>query len=171
MLRLMESLGDLPSVLLGRRLDILATNPAARLLFAEFNLMPAQERNALRWGLLTEQARQLHGEDWENAMAGLVGMLRLDAGRHPNDPRLRELVEELSAKSEVFTRLWKRGHVAANVTPDSGVFQHPLVGRVCFRVEVLSAPQERDQLLKVMIPADAATESAMRRLQTAVRTG
>ena len=106
MLRLMESFNGLPAVLLGRRTDILAANPTARLLIADFNAMPARERNAVRFVLLSERARQLH-VDWEAAAAGLVGMLRMDAGRHPDDPRTIELVDELSARSAHFKRLWR----------------------------------------------------------------
>lgn len=166
MLRLMESFGGLPAVLLGRRTDILMANRTARLLIADFHAMPACERNAVRWILLSEQARQWH-LDWEAAVAGLVGMLRMDAGRHPNDPRTIELVNELSAKSEDFARLWRDCHVATKVVPDSKVVEHPVVGVIRFQVESVTTPLDRDQVLQVLFPApDSASQSAVRHLQT-----
>lgn len=171
LLRLMDSMDELPTVLFGWRLDILAASPLTRLLFADFNGMPARERNALRWGLLSERARQLHGDGWGSSAAGLVGMLRLNAGRYPNDPRIGELVDELSAKSAQFGRLWRSGHVATSVVPESKVLHHPLVGPVRLRVEAVAAPHERDQVLQVLIPADPATQSALRRLRTFAHAG
>lgn len=165
MLRLMESFGGLPAVLVGRRTDILAANPTARLLIADFNAMPAHERNAVRWVLLSEQARHLH-LDWEAAAAGLIGMLRMDSGRHPGDPRTDELIDELSVKSEHFTQLWKNCHVATSVVPESKALQHPLVGRVRFHVEAVTTSQDKEQVLQVLIPADSTSQSAVRQLQT-----
>ncbi|MCI2421432.1 helix-turn-helix transcriptional regulator [Saccharopolyspora sp. K220] len=170
MLRLLESFGGLPAVLVGRRIDVLATSPTARLLIADFNAMPAQERNAVRWVLLSERARQSH-VDWEAAAAGLVGMLRMDAGRHPNDPRTAELIDELSETSEHFTKLWNDCHVATSVVPESKVLQHPVVGRIRLHVEAVTTPRDRDQTLHVMIPADLASQSAIQELQTLAGVG
>ncbi|MFC6022698.1 helix-turn-helix transcriptional regulator [Plantactinospora solaniradicis] len=165
MLRLMESLGGVPAILLGRRTNILAANPTARLLIHDFPAMPARERNVVRWVLLSEKARTIH-RDWEAAAAGLVGMLRMDYGRHPHDERTAELVEELSAKSEVFTQLWSSRHVAKKMVADSKVIEHPIVGPIRLHVEAVQTTEDDDQILNVLIPGcDSASESAMRHLQ------
>jgi transcriptional regulator with XRE-family HTH domain len=165
MLRLMESFGGLPAVLVGRRTDILATNPVARHLIADFNAMPARERNAVRWVLLSEQARRIH-TDWEAAAAGLIGMLRMDIGRYPNDPRTAELIDELSATSEHFAQLWNDWHIATSIVRESKVIDHPVVGRIRFHVEAVTTPVDRDQVLQVLIPADSASQLALQQLQT-----
>ncbi|MEV1331353.1 helix-turn-helix transcriptional regulator [Micromonospora costi] len=165
MLRLMESLGGVPAILVGRRTNILAANPAARLLIHDFNAMPAAERNGVRFMLLTEKARLIH-RDWEAVAAGLVGMLRMDYGRYPNDPRTAELVEELSERSETFRRLWSDRHVAKKMFLDSKVIDHPVVGPVRLHVESMHATDDRDQTLNVLIPAsDPTSQAAMRHLQ------
>jgi transcriptional regulator with XRE-family HTH domain len=164
MLRLMESFNGLPAVLVGRRTDILAANPTARLLIADFNAMPARERNAVRWVLLSAQARRLH-VDWEAAAAGLVGMLRMDAGRYPDDSRTAELVDELSARSEHFTRLWNDWPVATSIVPESKVLRHPLVGHISLHVEAVTTPRDEGQTLQVLIPTDTTSRAAVRRLQ------
>jgi transcriptional regulator with XRE-family HTH domain len=164
MLRLMESFGGLPTVLVGRRTDILAANTTARILIADFHAIPARERNAIRWILRSDQARHWH-LDWEAAVAGIVGMLRLDAGRHPDDPRTIELVDELSAESEVFAELWSKCHVATSVVPDTKVVDHPVLGVMRFHVESVTTPQDPDQVLQVLFPAsDPASQSAARDL-------
>ncbi|MFC4022015.1 helix-turn-helix transcriptional regulator [Micromonospora sp. GCM10011542] len=165
MLRLMESLGAVPAVLLGRRTNILAANPTARLLIHDFNAMPARERNAVRWVLLSQKARTIH-RDWGAAAAGLVGMLRMDYGRHPYDQRTAELVEELGAKSEVFTQLWSDRHVAKKAVVDSKVIEHPVVGPIRLHVEAVRTIEDGDQTLNVLIPAsDPTSQAAMRHLQ------
>ena len=171
-LRLMESLGGLPSVLLGRRTDILAVSPLARVLIADFQAMPAHERNAARWVLLSERARELY-VDWEVAARGMLGMLRMDTGRYPNDSRTGELIAELGTTSEHFTRLWKDWEVMTSVVPELTVLEHPLVGRMRFHVEAVTSPRDRDQLLQVLIPADSTSRSAVGELQSlaGVRTG
>ncbi|WP_433132698.1 helix-turn-helix transcriptional regulator [Micromonospora sp. CA-240977] len=165
MLRLMESLGGVPAILLGRRTDVLAANPTARLLIHDFHAMPAQERNAVRWVLLSEKARTIH-RDWEATATGLVGMLRMDYGRHPHDQRTAELVDELGAKSEVFTKLWSNRHVAKKTVADSKVIEHPIVGPIRLHVEAVRTTEDDDQTLSVLIPAcDSASQSGMRHLQ------
>jgi transcriptional regulator with XRE-family HTH domain len=164
MLRLMESFGDLPAVLVGRRTDVLAINPTARHLIDDFNAMPAHARNAVRWLFTSERAREIH-PDWEAAASGLVGMLRMDAGRYPNDPRTAELVEELSATSKHFAQLWNGRHLATSVARESKVIEHAHFGRIRFYVEAVTTPTDRNQVLQVLIPADPAAQSSVRQLQ------
>ncbi|MER7441896.1 helix-turn-helix transcriptional regulator [Micromonospora avicenniae] len=165
MLRLMESLGGVPAILTGRRTDILAANPTARLLIHDFNAMPARERNAARFLLLSEKARLIH-RDWEAAAAGMVGMLRMDYGRHPNDPRAAELVSELSAASDDFKQFWSERHVARKVVVDSKVIEHPIVGPIRLHLEAVQTAEDHEQTLHVLVPAsDSASQSAMRHLQ------
>jgi transcriptional regulator with XRE-family HTH domain len=170
MLRLMEAFGGTPAVLLGRRTDIIAANPTARLLFADFHAMAARERNGLRWVLFSEEARQLF-LDWGVTLAGLVGMFRMDAGRHPNDPRTADLIDEFSEQSRHFAKLWNDCHVATSVVRETKVVEHPVVGRIRFHVEAVTTPQDPDQVLQVFMPeSDSASQSAVRDLQTLADT-
>lgn len=164
MLRLMSSLGTHASILLGRRLDILAASPTARLLFGDFAAMPVRERNALRCLLSLDYAREMH-LDWEAVVAGLVGMLRLDARRCPDDLATRTLVEEFHTKYELFSHLWRTGQVAGDLVAESKTVEHPLVGRIRLTVEPVTRPGEREQVLHVMIPADRPSELALGRLR------
>ncbi|MFE4831245.1 helix-turn-helix transcriptional regulator [Streptomyces sp. NPDC056672] len=103
---LIARLGDTPAFVLGRRTDILATNRMARVLLADFDALPARERNAVRWIMLDEAARSLFADSWEQVASVFVGTLRMDAARNPDDTRTAELVGELSMKSEPFRRWW-----------------------------------------------------------------
>ncbi|TDC29062.1 XRE family transcriptional regulator [Micromonospora sp. 15K316] len=162
MIRLMESLGEVPAILTGRRTDILAANPAARLVIDDFHAIPARERNGVRHVLLSDKARLIH-RDWEASAAGLVGMLRMYCGRHPNDPRAAELVAELTAKSDAFRQLWSERHVAKKIILDSKVIEHPVVGPIRLHLEAVQTTEDREQTLHVMMP-DSASRSALRHL-------
>ena len=71
--QLLETLDEVasPALLLGRRMDVLACNQAARALMADFPAMPARQRNYARFVFLDEYARALH-PDW-SAVASFLG--------------------------------------------------------------------------------------------------
>lgn len=116
---------------LGRRTDVVASNPLARALIADFDAMPANERNQSRFLFRDPAARELYA-DWETVAADTAAMLRMDAGRHPEDPQLGELVGELAVRSEHFRAYWAerrstsepRGPRATTI-PSSGTSPSP----------------------------------------------
>src|SRR5262245_6073487 len=96
----------IPAIVANRYLDVLAANPAARALSSGFT--PGE--NFLRWRFLAPTAREVF-VDWDEATEGAVGGLLEVAGNDPDDPRLRELVDDLSGRSERFRELWARADV------------------------------------------------------------
>ncbi|NMO51649.1 helix-turn-helix domain-containing protein [Actinoplanes sp. TBRC 11911] len=163
--QLMESFSGLPAILVGRRTDVLAANALARRLIHDFPALPARERNAVRWVLLDESARDIH-QDWYAAAAGLIGMLRMDLGRYPDDPKTIALIDELSAESAEFREIWAGGRVTRAYTVESKVILHPEVGAVRLHVEAVRITEDPDQTLHVMIPGpDAASQAAMTALR------
>jgi transcriptional regulator with XRE-family HTH domain len=157
LLALIDQLGDTPAFVLGRRTDVLAANRLIRLLLADFPAMPARERNAVRWLVLDEGARSLFGEDWERVASDMVGMLRMDAARHPDDPKTTALVGELSMKSQEFRRWWADQKVV-EFGHGRKTLRHPLVGRVALETEAMTFPGDPDQMLVVFL-ADASSPS------------
>jgi len=123
----------LPAALANRYLDVLAANPMARALSPEF----APGQNFLRWRLLDPAAQQLY-VDWDDATASVVAGLRDLGGRWPDDPRMQELVAELSSASERFRELWPRADVGYRL----GIhhYRHPLVGELYLHRSRLNAP-------------------------------
>lgn len=155
LLALIEQLGDTPAFVLGRRTDMLATNRMARLLFADFRAMPARERNATRWLVLDEGARSLFGDDWARVAADMVGTLRMDAARHPDDPRTIALVGELSMRSQEFRRWWAEQRVV-EFSFGAKTLHHPLVGELALETEALTLPGDPDQMLMVYLAKPAS---------------
>ncbi|MEU7835527.1 MULTISPECIES: helix-turn-helix transcriptional regulator [unclassified Nonomuraea] len=150
--RFLESFTDQAGFILGRRGDILASNHLCRALLADFDAMPYRERNLTRWIILDPAARDLY-LDWERIAAEMTAILRLDAGRHPDDTRTAELVGELAMKSEHFRRWWA-DHKVLTRTFGRKRFRHPIVGPLTIDYQALAIPGEEDQTLFLYLPAD-----------------
>ena len=145
--QLLDAVGNVPALILGRRTDVLAGNRLAFLLFADFPAMPEAERNLTRWIHLDPGARELF-RDWKTVASEAVGGLRADIGRHPNDAQANQLVGELAVQSEHFRRWWA-GHRVAAASAGTVRLRHPVVGDLELSVENLFLPDDPDQMLRV----------------------
>lgn len=159
--QLLDAVGDVPALVLGRRTDVLAGNRLACLLFADFPSMPAAQRNLTRWLMLDPLARELF-RDWKTVASEAVGALRVDIGRHPNDSQANQLVGELAVQSEDFRQWWAGHRVVAR---SSGVLRlhHAMVGDLELNFENLVLPDDPDQVLRVFSakPASPSADSLM----------
>jgi transcriptional regulator with XRE-family HTH domain len=149
-----------PAFVLGRRLDVLAHNTLAGRLIADFHSRPSEERNQARFVFLDPHARELY-TDWRTVAADTVAMLRLDAGRHPDDPLLEALVGELSIRSEEFRRWWSAHRVHQRTTGTKS-YHHPLVGDLTVDYQALTPNDDEDQTVFVYsTPAGSASRAAL----------
>lgn len=162
--RLIETMDDVtPAFVFGRRMDVLAANRLARALMVDFDALPPRDRNLLRYTFLDESTRELW-IGWEEVARDNVSVLRLDAGRHPDDPLLLELVGELSVKSPEFRRWWA-DHNVRERTHGTKRFHHPVVGDLTVQYECLSLSGDPDQTLCVYTAeAGSPSETALRLL-------
>ncbi|MFH8804507.1 helix-turn-helix transcriptional regulator [Streptomyces sp. NPDC017936] len=143
--RLLDDLVDMPAMVMGRRMDILAWNTAAVALFGDYAALDRAERNIARITFLDETSRELYA-DWTSCARENVAYLHLDAGRHPEDPQLASLIGELSMKSEDFRRWWAE-HPVQDKTSGTKRFRHPVVGDLELAYETLRAADDPDQAL------------------------
>jgi hypothetical protein len=79
-------------------------------------------------------------------------MLRTEAGRHPDDPELIELIGQLSTRSTAFRTRWAAGDVRAH-RGGTKTFRHPLIGEVTLPFENLQVDAVAGQVLTVFTPA------------------
>ena len=100
--QLLDTFDTQPALVLGPLTDVLAANRMAGALFTDFDAMPARERCYARWMLLSPQARELF-VDWGQQARSAVEVLRLDAGRTPDDTATQKLVGALTVDFESFT--------------------------------------------------------------------
>jgi transcriptional regulator with XRE-family HTH domain len=164
--RLVDALHHIPAMVIGRRMDVLAWNPLAAALLADWGALPREERNSALHFFLDDGARDLY-PDWDEHARATVGWLRLAAGRHPDDAGLAELIGELSMKSEEFRRLWPR-HDVREKAHGTKRFRHPIVGPLTLAYESLALPGDGDQTL-VLYTAEpgSQSETALRLLGSA----
>ncbi|QRP49751.1 helix-turn-helix domain-containing protein [Amycolatopsis sp. FDAARGOS 1241] len=153
---MLSAIETVPAYVWGRRTDVLAWNRTASALFGDWAQRAPQDRNWARVVFLDAGAKTLFA-DWPAKAADVVGQLRLDAGRHPNDPLLTELVGELSVKSEEFRTLWA-AHNVKRKTHDTLRLRHPLVGELSVRYETFVLPGDQEQALSIY-HAEPATPS------------
>ncbi|SDM96424.1 Helix-turn-helix domain-containing protein [Streptomyces sp. cf386] len=143
--QLLDSIDGVPAYISGRRSDILAWNRMAAAVFGDWAELPVQERNWARLVFLKPEYRELFVE-WDQKASDMVSYLRMDAGCHPDDPRLSALVGELSVKSEEFRRLWATHDVKEK---SYGVkhIRHPLVGELTLNFESFRLSDGSEQSL------------------------
>ena len=149
---LVQRLEPFPTLVKGRRWDVLAANPAARELFADWAAPPAAERNLVRWMFTTDRAREVYLE-WEPEARAMLGRFRLSAARHPDDPDIRALIAELQRDSEHVRDWWPRHDVAAIGGSGSKKLRHPRLGPVEYSHVVLQVADQPDQTLVTYSPA------------------
>ncbi|MGW6811212.1 MmyB family transcriptional regulator [Nocardia sp. NPDC055050] len=113
--------------------------------------------NQVRMVFLDPEARNVF-PDWPRIAAETVAGLRVGAGTDLDDPRLTELVGELSLKSEEFRRLWAKHDVRAKTAGEKR-FVHPLVGELGLSYETFTVNGAPGQTL-VVYHAEPGSDSA-----------
>jgi transcriptional regulator with XRE-family HTH domain len=161
LLRLLDGMPDVPAMVLGRRKDVLAWNSAAAALLVDFSALAPAERNLIRLTFLDDTYRALYA-DWPRAARECVAVLRMEAGRRPDDPALRALVDELTRRDPDF-RTWWASHRVRGGRELTKTYVHPVVGPLTLDVQQLSVDTRPDQMLVAYTAApDSASEEALR---------
>lgn len=163
---LLRDLPERPAFVLGRRMDVLAWNPLARKLIADFDTLAPARRNLARLVLLDEQVRRLY-PDRELAVSNAAGFLRRDLGLHPDDAELGALVAELNAGSAEFRRKWSQ-HTVSRKSSGVKKFDHPRAGEFELSYQSLELPGSPDQILVVYSPRTRSESDKLRELAVGV---
>jgi len=127
---LLDALG-VPAFLEGRTYDVLASNALA----VAFSPRLRPGENRLRSLLLDPEEQAFHRE-WAAAAAGFIATFRASVGDDVDDPRVVELVGELSLTSGRFREVWARHDVRA-LEGGSMIVDHPVVGELHLHREKL----------------------------------
>ncbi|MEU1669766.1 helix-turn-helix domain-containing protein [Streptomyces sparsogenes] len=164
--RLLDSMTGAPAYVVGRRTRVLAWNRLAAAVFGDFGAVPDRDRSMAGLVFLDPAARGLY-RDWEVKARDVIARLRLELGRHPEDPELAALIAELAQRSADFGRLWEDQQVL-DKTHGGYRLHHPGIGRFSLDFRALRLPEEPDQLLVAyIVEPGSALEAAMRRLERA----
>jgi transcriptional regulator with XRE-family HTH domain len=142
-LQLIASWTQTPAYVHGRYMDVLAANPLATAL----DPCCVKGENLVRAVFLDPRVRDMHG-DWEHVTESTVAGLRALVGPDVDDPRLNELVGELSVRSERFRQLWAR-HDARPKRSGTTRIAHPSAGPLELSHEKLPIPGADRQTLVI----------------------
>lgn len=126
-------------------MDVLAWNRLASALITDFGAIPERHRNFVRISFTDPAMRSLYA-DWNHDAQLCVAQLHMELSRDPGDPRLAELVDELSMLDADFRRWWGDCQVAGRSTGTKR-FRHPIVGDLTLRWDILSCDEDPAQQL------------------------
>jgi transcriptional regulator with XRE-family HTH domain len=151
--QLIESWTRTPAFIIGRAQDLLAANVLADALYRDF----AQHDNVLRMLFLDPAAKTFY-RNAERAKHRAVADLQQTAASTPEDPRILELVGELSVRSGEFRSLWAREYT--RVPPyEVKQLRHSVVGDLELRHEALTIRSAPGQQL-IILQAEPGSPSA-----------
>lgn len=159
---LLDSLDTIPAQVLGRRWDLLASNEAARRVFAHPGL-PPHPRNFV-WSLFTDATRREPFVHWEAIAQQVLAQFRASSARYPGDPWFAELIDDLHRASPEFRAWWPRHDVRGFLDGRKEIL-HPALGTLVFQHTTLAIPANPDFRLMLYVPlAEADTATKVRTL-------
>ncbi|MER5227350.1 helix-turn-helix transcriptional regulator [Streptomyces flaveus] len=165
-LDLLHRLPQAAAIVTSAAFEVIAWNDLAAALMEDFSALPRRDRNLVRRVFLGPhpQGRRLYGVSDADAFARTSAQrLRATAARYPDDPEVTDLVAELLAGSEEFTRLWASHDVSAEPTLCK-TFPHPLVGPVTVNCDVLDITDRDQQVVIYTADPGSPSEEALRLL-------
>lgn len=155
--RMLDAITGAPAFVRNGRGDILAANASGRALYAPLFDTDVRPVNSARFTFLDSRARDFFVQ-WEQVATDAVAILHAEAGRHPDDRDLSDLVGELSTRSETFRTLWAAHDVRSHATGMKRL-HHPVVGDLELTFEVAELRGDAD-LTMFVYSAEPASPSA-----------
>jgi len=125
--RVLDALNPSPALIRTATWDVVAWNRAATVFLMDYDSLPANQRNILRFIFLDPSVRASHGEKWLSVARFVAASFRADVTRAGAAAEVKPLVDELCHLSPEFRSLWRdtevlaAGEVVKHVT-------HPILG-------------------------------------------
>jgi transcriptional regulator with XRE-family HTH domain len=161
--RVLDSMSGTPAFVLNGRLDILAANQLGFALYSPIYANPIRPANGARFTFLDPHATEFF-RDWNKVANDTVALLRAEAGRHPFDRRLSDLIGELSTRSDEFRGRWAAHNVQIHTTGVK-LLHHPVVGDLDLPYESFPlVPDLTTSILTYTAEPGSPSEDALRLL-------
>jgi hypothetical protein len=124
--QLLESMRDIPAIVVDYRMVIVTANALG---LAVFGLTDEpRSRDRARHFFLDPKSRTFF-QDWAADAESIAAELRVQVARHPDDQWLTALIGELCIKSAEFRTLWA-DHNVREKTQGLKRIDHPIVGEL-----------------------------------------
>jgi transcriptional regulator with XRE-family HTH domain len=159
--RLLDAMTDAPTLVRNGCLDVVATNQLGRALFSPAFNDPAAQTNLARFTFVDTAAHEFF-PNWDDVANTTVALLRIGAGRSPNDRNLTDLVGELATRSDEFRTRWAAHNVRLHDHGDKRL-RHPVVGDLILSFEEFPLPAEPGLVMTAYTAAeDSASHDGLR---------
>ena len=155
----LDSFPRVPVFIRNSHLQILGTNQLGRAVYSPILASKVADGNMARFVFLDPAALDFY-VDYQKIAEDTVGILRLAAIHDGDDSTFTQLLGELSAKSESFTKLWANHRVNRHVGGRK-TFNHPEVGVMTFTYEPFQLVAN-DNLIMNVYTVEPGSESAQK---------
>ena len=159
--RVLDRLTDVPVLVVDDAWHMVAVNPLGAALLGDPTGRSLRERNILWRHFTGEPSRVVRSaEEDADLEAEAVADLHDALGRHPSDPDLRALIDDLRAASPRFAELWDQRPVARRAA-DRKTIDHPEVGPITLDCDVRSVSGSDLRLVVYTAPAGSPAAEAL----------
>lgn len=158
-LRVLDRLHDTPAFVVSVLDEVLVQNDAARALLGDAGALTGLERSGIyRWFAMPDTERRRYPEvDHARQSRALVASLRAAHGVMGARSRAGEIAQELSARSDEFTRLWENHEVSRRFEQHKTMI-HPELGEIEVDCQALFTEDESQAL--IVLTAAPGSEAA-----------
>ena len=161
--RVLDALQYSPAIIRSATWDVVAWNRASTVMLTNYELLPPEQRNILRWIFLDPRARSAQ-YDWDSVARSVLGAFRLETARAGAAAEVEPLVDELSRSSPEFRAMWQDNDVRGPHGESVKHIRHPVLGRLAFEYSVFAVDGRTDLSLVIYNPATPADAERIRSL-------
>jgi transcriptional regulator with XRE-family HTH domain len=163
----LDALDPRPAIIRTAIWNVIAWNRAAKVMLGDFDAVPPDQRNVLRYLFLDPQARVTQ-YDWDGVARHVVGAFRADALRAGAAADVAPLVDELCRLSPEFRALWADKEVHGGVYDAVKQIRHPVLGPFAFEYSAFAVDGRTDLSLIVHNPV---AEDTIAKIQSLIEDG
>lgn len=123
--------GTSPAYITDQRLNIVAWNRIASIVYGNYETMSIRERNAVWRTFTSPYVRQLLRESWGAHARQRLAQFRASYGKFAGDPWWSEMIGQLNRESVEFKEWWPQ-HDVLHGPEGLKINYHPTVGKLVF---------------------------------------
>ncbi|MGC0273365.1 helix-turn-helix domain-containing protein [Pseudactinotalea sp. Z1739] len=161
---ILTGLTGIPAYVRSQSMDILAANTLCQALYGDALGDDRLPLNLARFLFLDPRAHDVYVE-WDDVADGVVGALRIQAGRDPRNRRLSDLVGELTTRSDDFVARWAQQNVRLHRTARKRL-RNRVVGEIELTGNALELPGDDLVLIAYTADPESAAEDQLALLTT-----
>lgn len=159
---LIDLLNDLlpnPACLTTESYDLLAWNDAYATVLADPEKYPPERRNVILLGFLAPEVRR-RTVGWSNAAKAGIAFARVEAAKHPDNERFREMIALLREESDEFRAAWELQEVRQQPHLEH-VLAHEQVGEVRLQIMQLTLSSAQPTHVIVFQPSNGESRARL----------